>query len=259
MRINLDNNKQEKQVVLFAGDIHGNTEHAQWVINHAFTNNCTHIIALGDFGYWAHTSWGRKFLNFVAREAEHRQIKFLWIDGNHENHDLLRELVGIHGSDKPINTPNEWLQYIPRGCRFTIGEVSYMGYGGAYSVDWKDRIEGQTWWRGELINPFHLDSVSDEHVDVLLTHDAPYDNGQWITYKDDLPVSVAQRQYVKELLDKVQPVYHFCGHHHTRKMWVDGNTEVNVLGRDTMGNESVYIFDSSVGFVDTFDNEMSVL
>lgn len=254
--INLDNPKQSKQVVLFAGDIHGNKEHAKWVIDEAARNNCTHIIACGDFGFWTHLHRGRVFVDFVAKKSQEKQIKFLWIDGNHENHDLIRDLVDKHGSDKPIDTPNEWLQYIPRGCRFTIGAVSYMGYGGAYSVDWKDRVEGKSWWRGELIDPFHLDGIADQFVDVLITHDAPYNGGKWITYKDDLPVSVAQRQLVKELHNKVRPVYHFCGHHHVRETWMDGDTEVHVLGRDTMGNDSICIFDSSLSVV---DDEVAVI
>ena len=120
-----------------------------------------------------------------------------------------------------------------------------MGYGGAYSVDWLDRVEGESWWRGELINPFDVDLLSDEPVDILMTHDAPYNNGKKITYKDDLQVSIAQRHLVKEILDKVTPQFHVCGHHHVRETWMDGNTEVNVLGRDGMGAESVLILDLS--------------
>ena len=48
---------------------------------------------------------------------------------------------------------------------------------------------------------------------------------------------------MKEILDKVKPQFHICGHHHTRVDWKDGETEVSVLGRDTMGEDSVLIFD----------------
>lgn len=239
----LDNPKQVDQRVLFAGDIHGNMEHAEWVIAHASANNCTHIISVGDFGYWVHFPFGKKFVNRVAKLAEKAQIKFLWIDGNHENHDLLRDLTDKFGKDNPIPTPNEWLQHIPRGCRFTIAGNTIMGYGGAYSVDWLQRVEGRTWWRGELINPFDVDLLDDEPVDILVTHEAPYDDGKKITYKDDIQVSIAQRHLVKEILDKVTPQFHICGHHHTRVDWVDGETQVSVLGRDDMGDDSVIILD----------------
>ena len=237
----LHNPIQENQRVLFAGDIHGDIDHAQWVIETAHKSDCTHIIACGDFGYWVHLPRGRKFVNNVARMAEQHNIHVLWVDGNHENHDILHELKEEHGDNEPIDTPNKWVRWIPRGCRFKIGDTTFMGYGGAYSVDWKQREEGMSWWRGELINPYHVDLLTDQHVDILVTHEAPL--GKEISYKDDIPVSVSQRALVSEIVDKVQPDVVVCGHHHTRATWHIGETEVNVLGRDGMGQESILIYD----------------
>lgn len=237
----LNNPNYTDQRVMFAGDIHGDLNHAKWVIQTASHNECTHIIACGDFGYWVHQPRGQKFVNAVARMAEEHDIRFLWVDGNHENHDILRDLVQKHGDQEPINTPNEWVQWIPRGCRFKIGDTTFMGYGGAYSVDWMHRVEGESWWRGELINPYHVDQLSDDPVDILVTHEAPL--GKEISYKDDIPVSVSQRALVSELVQKVTPSAVVCGHHHTRETWHIGETQVNVLGRDGMGKESVLVFD----------------
>jgi Icc-related predicted phosphoesterase len=237
----LDNSKQQNQRVLFAGDIHGDTKHAEWVIKYASEQDCTHIISVGDFGYWVHLPRGRKFVNRVAQLAEQAQIKFLWIDGNHENHDLLDNLRDLHGSDNPIPTPNEWVKWIPSGCRFDINGHTFMGFGGAYSVDWKQRELGRSYWRQELISPYHIDSLSSDKVDVLITHDAPF--GKELTYKDDIPVSVYQRELVLEIQDKVKPDLHVCGHHHVRATWDSNGTEVHVLGRDTMDKESVLIRD----------------
>ena len=116
-----------------------------------------------------------------------------------------------------------------------------MGYGGAYSVDWKERVLGHSYWRQELINPYHIDNMDDSEVDVLITHEAPF--GKELTYKDDIPVSVAQRELVLEIQQKVNPSLHVCGHHHTRATWQSADTEVHVLGRDTMKAESVLIRD----------------
>jgi len=232
--------------ILFAGDIHGNIKHAEWLFKHASKNGVTHIIACGDFGYWVHMAFGKKFINRVAHLAEKNNIRFYWVDGNHENHDILDDLVREHGASAPIPTPNEWLCYIPRGCRFTIGGKTIMGYGGAYSVDWDQRIAGHSWWRQELINEYHLDGIAPEKVDILVTHEAPL--GKRISYKDDIRISVRQRELISELVEKVQPDYHFCGHHHTRETWTVGDTLVNVLGRDTMEDDSVFILtlDSTV-------------
>jgi len=227
--------------VLFAGDIHGNVDHLHWVFQKAQAENATHIIACGDFGYWVHMAFGRKFVNTVAKLAQQNNIRFLWVDGNHENHDVLHDLVTKHGDTNPIPTPNEWVQWIPRGCRFKLGTTTFMGYGGAYSVDWKDRTEGTSWWRGELINPYHVDMIERKHVDILVTHEAPF--GHAISYKDDIPVSVNQRVLVSEIMEKVTPDIVVSGHHHTRVTWNDGETQINVLGRDEMGDESVLVLD----------------
>ena len=226
---------------MFAGDIHGNLDHAKWLFRNAADNKVDYIIACGDFGYWAHLKWGQKFLNEVARMAETNNIKLYWVDGNHENHDMLDDLVRKHGETNPIPTPNEWVMWIPRGCRFTIAGHTFMGYGGAYSVDWKDRIEGHSWWRQELINEYAIDFVEPHKVDVLVTHEAPL--GRKISYKDEIAISVRQRELVQEIQDKVRPDLHVCGHHHTRQTWMNGDTEVHVLGRDDMFDESVLIRD----------------
>lgn len=227
--------------IMFAGDIHGNVGHLNWLYKHASKNEVDQIIACGDFGYWVHIPWGQKFLDRCATLAEKHNIPLMWVDGNHENHDLLDALREQHGDNTPIPTPNEWVKWIPRGCRFDINGYTFMGYGGAYSVDWMDRRLGYSYWRQELINPYHLDELSDDKVDVLITHEAPY--GKDLTYKDDIPVSVAQRELVLELQQKVNPDLHVCGHHHVRKTWNYNDTEIHVLGRDTMDKESVLIRD----------------
>ena len=227
--------------IMFAGDIHGNESHLRWLYKHAKKNDVETIIACGDFGYWVHLPFGKRFLSLCANLAEKNEIPLMWIDGNHENHDLLDNLRDLHGSDNPIPTPNEWVKWIPRGCRFDINGHTFMGYGGAYSVDWKQRELGRSYWRQEVISPYHIDSLSSDKVDVLITHDAPF--GKELTYKDDIPVSVYQRELVLEIQDKVSPNLHVCGHHHVRATWDSNGTEVHVLGRDTMDKESVLIRD----------------
>lgn len=229
--------------VMFAGDIHGDLTHLKWVFQHAVENDVDHIISAGDFGYWPHIGWGADFLEKANKFAEATGIPLYWVDGNHENHDLLDALREKHGDDKPIPTNTEWVKWIPRGCRFDLNGHTFMGYGGAYSVDWEDRQLGRSWWKQELINPYHLDSLSDEPVDVLITHEAPL--GKEISYKDDIPISVFQRELVLDLQNKVLPRVHICGHHHVREFWINNETEVHVLGRNEMGRESVLIMDFS--------------
>lgn len=226
--------------VLFAGDIHGNLEHAEWLFGHAVDNNVDTIIACGDFGYWPHYRWGEKFLRAIEKMAVATDIKFYWVDGNHENHDLIDILVEENGADAPIQMGKNF-HYIPRGCVFTIGSKKIMGYGGAYSWDWDRRELGISYWSQELINEYKVAELPEQKVDILVTHEAPL--GKKISYKDQIAISVRQRELVSEIQQKVNPSLHVCGHHHTRETWMNGDTEVHVLGRDEMEAESVLIID----------------
>lgn len=250
----LNNPLHDQQRVMFAGDIHGNINHAAWVFSTAASNNCSHIIACGDFGYWVHNKWGKKFVSEIARMADKYGIQFLWVDGNHENHDILNDLLAKHGDSEPIPTPDHWVQWIPRGCKFQIGSSTFMGYGGAYSVDRQNRIKGESWWEGETLDQNHIDSVPLTKVDFLVTHEAPL--GANLSYKDEIVESVKQRALISRLVDRVQPNRVICGHHHTRERFytnamstsgddeiVVREVEVNVLGRDTMRFASVMIYD----------------
>lgn len=227
--------------VMFAGDIHGNLDHAEWLFGHGVENDVDVIIACGDFGFWPHYGWGKTYLNGIERLARESGIKLYWIDGNHENHDIIDELVAENGSENLIPIGSDWIQYIPRGCRFTLGSKTIMGYGGAYSWDWKHRELGLSYWKQELINEYKIDEIPEEKVDILVTHEAPF--GKEISYKDEIPISIRQRELVLEIQNKVNPDLHVCGHHHTRENWQSGITDVHVLGRDDMADESVLIMD----------------
>lgn len=227
--------------IMFAGDIHGDTEHLRWVFSRAARSGVKWIIACGDFGYWPHFESGQQFLDLAEDLAARHGITLYWVDGNHENHDMLDGLVALHGAGNPIPVAGPRVMYVPRGCMFTIDGVTVMGFGGAYSVDWKQRRPHVSWWEQELVTRAQVDALAATKVDILVTHEAPL--GRMISYKDGIPESVAQRELVQEIEDKVRPALHVCGHHHTRETWTNGNTRVEVLGRDGMDDESVLVVD----------------
>ncbi|MFM7263697.1 MAG: metallophosphoesterase [Acidimicrobiales bacterium] len=232
---------ENRNRIMFAGDIHGEREHLEWVFAQAARSGAKAIIACGDFGYWPHIKWGQQFLDLAEELAAEHGITLYWVDGNHENHDLLDELVALHGAQNPIPVAGPGVLYVPRGCMFTIDGVTLMGFGGAYSVDWKQRRAHVSWWEQELVTREQVDALVPTKVDILVTHEAPL--GRMISYKDGIPESVAQRELVQEIEDKVLPALHVCGHHHTRETWTNGDTRVEVLGRDGMDDESVLVLD----------------
>lgn len=238
--------------VLFAGDIHGNTDHMSWVGRIAHVEACDYIVACGDFGYWPHFEFGQSFLRHVDDVCRDAGVNLVWVDGNHENHDVLSSLRG-DGDDLVFT--GERHAWLPRGAVIQLGDLTVMGHGGAYSVDWEERSEGVSWWRGETISEGDLRRLAERQlpdVDILVTHEAPFPEGdlvQPLTYKDYIPASWAQRERVTDIVGMVEPSLVFCGHHHRRASFFTDPTasgkqvRVNVLGRDTMGGESVFVMD----------------
>lgn len=231
---------------MFAGDMHGNMDHAQWLFRKAFDLQVDTVIACGDFGYWPHYKWGQKYLDLIDQLTDMSGTTLMWVDGNHENHDLLDDLAANYGMNDPIPT-GERSYWIPRGCTFQLGDLTLMGYGGAWSVDWENRSEGLSWWPQETINEEHVASLPSTKVDVLVTHEAPLSTKSGIlSYKDAIRESVDQRRLITEVAARVNPEVVFCGHHHIRETFrADTPYEplVHVLGRDEAGRDSFFVMD----------------
>lgn len=161
----------EPRRVLLAGDVHGNSRWVGTLCKLARIHGCDAILQLGDFGYWPHTADGRQFLEHVDWHAERNDIECIyWIDGNHENHDALRLLDPIADGTVPVG---ERCRYLPRGLRWVWSGVRFGALGGAFSVDRRDRVEGVSWWRGEMLTDGDVARLGEEPLDVLVSHDAP--------------------------------------------------------------------------------------
>ena len=231
---------------MFAGDMHGNTSHAKWLFRKAYDYNVDTIIACGDFGYWPHYKSGERYLELIDDLAAQSGTTLMWVDGNHENHDLLDDLAACYGTADPIPTGRH-SYWIPRGCVFNLGDLTLMGYGGAWSVDWDHRVKGLSWWPQETIDAAHVASLPSVKVDILVTHEAPLGIGtDALSYKDLIKESVDQRRLITEVVDRVNPEVVFCGHHHTRETFRGATRHeplVHVLGRDESGRDSFFVLD----------------
>lgn len=206
--------------VLLLGDTHGNLPWVKVAIEAAKQLDCDAILQLGDFGFWAHREQGRQFLNGVIDALDTAGIDLYWIDGNHENHDLLSEQVHQRGFWRAGSR----LYHAARGSRWEWGGQTFLACGGAYSIDKEYRTEGESWWAGETITQDDADLCTDEGLcDVLVTHDAPAEasdaipeDGTWDRKKDAWPESRANREVVSYIASKTLPKLLVHGHYHRR-------------------------------------------
>lgn len=246
--------------IVIGGDTHGDSNQIAYLFNVAKGNNCKLIIQVGDFGYWPKSLRGQQYLEMINRLATKTKIDFYWLDGNHEDHNSLDKWRV--GKFTPIDTEYftkkdhfsfPHLKYLPRGSKFDIDGCSFMAMGGAYSIDryWEGRKKDVTWFDNEIVDHELIESLPDEHVDVLLSHDMPQGLLKW-PYNDKETISMIAsngRLSLDLLVKKVTPRFCFGGHHHFRAVYPvehrDGHAEAHVLHCNGAKEKSWFIFDTA--------------
>ncbi len=208
--------------VLLLGDTHGNSTAIHYAIKTAVSLDCEAILQLGDFGYWEHTQGGVQFLDNVNHMCELSSMPLIWLDGNHESQLMLRKVYfnEAHRTDQGFYTIRPFIFHSPRGNIFTIGDVKFCTFGGAWSIDRGRRTIGKSWWWEEEIDWAEVNAMKREHVDVLLTHDVPtfvdmsavalVNGGQFHI----IPEAEKNRKKLDRVVEKCTPRYIYHGHYH---------------------------------------------
>lgn len=225
--------------VLVAGDTHGDLGWIKVLVREAAAQDCSLILQVGDFGYWEHAGRGRDFLDRAEALLEKAGIDLWWIDGNHENHTLLRAMY--QPRDDGLCEVRPHILYVPRGHRWTWQGVTFLGLGGAFSVDKRWRIEGESWWPEETITEGDVHRATEGGaVDVVVSHDCPWGidcmGSETVGDKDAWPESEANRRRLLAVVNEVKPRLLFHGHYHHRHTATltgrDFATRIEGLGRD---------------------------
>lgn len=213
---------EPKDEFIIAGDWHGSPGQACQVIDYAGRNNIDTIVHAGDFGIW---NGDERFLTKVQRRLESKGARIYFIDGNHENFPRLYEYPIIGDGTRQVR---DNIFHIPRGHRWCWNGITFMGLGGAPSIDVMHREEGKTWWPEELITEEDVQkAIAPGPVDVMITHDSPYGAPNSIT--DDVYGQAMARKYygadivdqctdhrrlLRRVTDAVIPRMLFHGHYH---------------------------------------------
>lgn len=169
--------------VFVTGDIHGDISirklgSKSWTLGHKKLTKNDYLIITGDFGLiWNNAPCDNWWLNWLDKICPWTT---LFVDGNHENHDLLatypiEEMFG--GQVARINDSVFWLK---RGEIFEIAGKRIFCFGGGMSHDQQFRTAGVSWWPSEQSTQANFDNALKNLekfnwcVDYIMTHVPPY-------------------------------------------------------------------------------------
>lgn len=201
--------------IAFAGDWHMNERWAATAIHYAAKQGADVILHAGDFGYTFRPS----FLHEVGAALGSHGMHLFFVDGNHENHDYLRQLPKNEDGTGHVG---KYVSHLPRGFRWNWDGVRFLGIGGAVSVDQYMRTQGVSWWVQEPISSRDLAAaIEGGLVDVVLAHDAPAGHEiptihrQAHLWPEELiRSSEGNRERLRQVADEVRPRHWFHGHYH---------------------------------------------
>lgn len=196
-----------------------------------------YVIICGDFGFWDDS----KKQQYWRKWLEDKPFTTLWIDGNHENYDLLKqyEVQEWHGGKVQFIMPS--VIHLMRGQIYHINGLEFFTFGGARShdiqggildphdVDFKAqkkkldkgylpyRINHQTWWSEEFPTKEEMDEGRENlervnwKVDYIVTHDgarSDIEKNFEICEMDEL------NDFLEEIKNQTTYRAWFFGHHH---------------------------------------------
>lgn len=213
--------------VLVVGDIHGSVPAMSYAIEFAVSRGITHILQVGDFGYYPKIPEYADFLDLVSLMCTKSGVSIFFIEGNHDDHWSLD-----HNKKRSAFVPvRDCLNWIPRSLRWSWCGVRFAALGGAFTTDSHRRKIGLDWHPDtEVPRVCDYDTLFDHTCDVLITHDAPHvvDLYRGHTYNQAL----AHSRLITELASTMQPSFLIHGHHHTKHITGIGKTTVVGLAHD---------------------------
>ncbi|WP_339193852.1 metallophosphoesterase [Paenibacillus sp. FSL P4-0176] len=166
-------------MIYITGDIHGTISVNKRLNTKNFPQQkqltkSDYVIIAGDFGLiWDGSKEDQYWLKWLDKT---KSFTTLFIDGNHENFDLLEEYpVEIWNGGK-VHRINDSVIHLMRGQVFEIEGKKFFTFGGAASHDKEYRKEGKSWWSREMPSQEEYEEglknleKHDLKVDYILTH-----------------------------------------------------------------------------------------
>lgn len=135
-----------------------------------------YMLVCGDFGgVWDGGSHDKVCID----DFNKRTFTTLFVDGNHENFDLLDAYPVEVWNGGKVHRISDSVIHLMRGQVFNLEGQTFFTMGGGNSIDKQFRLPGRSWWPQEMPSQAEYDEALvnlGKHkymVDYIITHAAP--------------------------------------------------------------------------------------
>lgn len=203
-------------MVCITGDMHGELERFNDKRIRSLKKG-DFLIVCGDFGFvWD----GSKREEAILKSIGKKRFYTLFIEGCHENYDLLAKYPEEDFCGGRVNVISGNLMHIKRGSILDLQGMRFFAFGGGQTKDIDIRRDSNTWYEAELPTTEEVrDAVlnlknADGKLDYIITHEPP------ASMKEFLGFEVRQISHMHTFFDAVK---NDC----TFKMWFFGKAHIN--------------------------------
>ncbi len=227
-------------MIFVTGDIHGEVEWNKLnAIKDGPMKGCgknDYLIVCGDFGLVWYNNQKNRTYEKQLKWLEKCPFTVLFVDGNHENHELLNSFPVEEWNGGKIHRIGKAI-HLMRGQVFTIEGKKFFTMGGAASHDiwdgilepeedqkikewWAEgkafRINHLTWWKEEMPSAEEYAEAwknleaNNFEVDYIITHCANNIELAMMGYSDPDELTT----FLTKVCNKVQYQHHYFGHYH---------------------------------------------
>jgi len=211
-------------MIYVTGDTHGGIDISK-LSSKCFTEQKSltkqdYLIVAGDFGF----IWEKEIAKYWTNWFEEKKFTTLFVDGNHENFDLINSYETEFWNGGKIHNISNSIKHLTRGQIFTIENKKIFSFGGGKSIDKARRKEGESWWRQEMPSQEEYSEAIDNlnknnwGVDYIVTHTAPTSiinslEAAHEVYNKENELS----DFLEEIEKKTKYKKWFFGHYHLDK------------------------------------------
>lgn len=207
-------------MIFVTGDTHGKLDSnkiLKFVENHPNLTKNDYLIIAGDFG----AIMDRNTLEEDLRFYKELPLTILFVDGNHENFDLLSKFKISTWKKGKVHKISDNIIHLMRGEIFEIDGLSIIAFGGANSSDLSRRTPGYDWWYqetptyNEIRNALNHLEKYDNKVDIIVTHTVNAEEFHKRPFNYYVTKPTEANHVLSQLFDSsIEYSHWYFGHHH---------------------------------------------